>query len=78
MKYNVLLDYNDVKFRRITGISRSTFAKMLQVLCAAYNAKHRRRGRIPKLSIEEMLLAALEYWREYRTYAHIAARLWCS
>jgi hypothetical protein len=23
--------------------------------------------------MEEMLLASLEYWREYRTYAHIAA-----
>jgi len=30
------------------------------------------RGRKPKLSLEEMLLAALEYLREYRTYAHIA------
>ena len=24
------------------------------------------------LTVEEMLLTALEYWREYRTYAHIA------
>ena len=28
---------------------------------------------MPKLSIEDLLLAALEYLREYRTYAHIAA-----
>jgi len=30
-------------------------------------------GRKPKLPLEEQLLATLEYIREYRTYAHIAA-----
>jgi len=39
----------------------------------AYAQKHRRRGRTPKLSVEDLLLATLEYLREYRTYAHIAA-----
>ncbi|GHU82621.1 hypothetical protein AGMMS50284_4800 [Clostridia bacterium] len=29
-------------------------------------------GPKPKLSLEDMLLATLEYLREYRTYAHIA------
>jgi hypothetical protein len=28
-------------------------------------------GRPGKLSIEDQLLMALEYWREYRTYFHI-------
>ena len=73
MKYNILLSYDDEKFRRITGVKRATYAKMVEILQSAYKTKHQRRGRIPKLSIEEMLLAALEYWREYRTYAHIAA-----
>ena len=73
MKYNVLLDYEDVKFRRITGVSRHTFARMLEILQRAYDAKHKQGGRKPKLSLENTLLAALEYWREYRTYAHIAA-----
>ena len=38
-----------------------------------YAAKHQRRGSHQKLSIEDLLLATLEYLREYRTYAHIAA-----
>jgi len=46
---------------------------MAEILQGAYAQKHRRRGRTPKLSIEDLLLAALEYLREYRTYAHIAA-----
>ena len=32
----------------------------------------RKRGGQAKLSIEDQLLVALEYWREYRTYFHIA------
>ena len=46
---------------------------LVEILKKSYAEKHRRRGRKPKLSIENQLLAALEYWREYRTYAHIAA-----
>ena len=73
MKYEIIKEYSDKQFRRITGVKRVTFEKMLEILKKAYAEKHRRRGRKPKLSIEEQLLAALEYWREYRTYAHIAA-----
>jgi len=46
---------------------------MVEILQKGYAEKHRRRGRRPKLSIEDLLLATLEYLREYRTYAHIAA-----
>ena len=73
MKYKVMLDYDAIKFRRISGVKPETFAKMIEILRSAYESKHKRRGRKPKLSIEDMLLASLEYWREYRTYAHIAA-----
>ena len=54
-------------------MKRATFEKMAEILRKGYAEKHRRRGRTPKLSIEDLLLATLEYLREYRTYAHIAA-----
>ena len=73
MKYEMIADYSNTKFRRITGVKRTTFQKMVNILQGAYAEKHRRRGRTPKLSIEDLLLATLEYLREYRTYAHIAA-----
>jgi len=73
MKYELIKGYTDETFRRVTGTKRVTFDKMVEILSEAYRAKHRRRGRATKLSIEDMLLAALEYLREYRTYAHIAA-----
>ena len=73
MKYETIKEYGEGKFRRITGIKRETYHRMVEILKRAYVAKHKRKGRHAKLSIEEMLLAALEYLREYRTYAHIAA-----
>jgi len=73
MKSEKIKEYTDKQFRRITGVSRKTFAKMLEIMLQKHKAKFAKGGRKPKLSLEEMLLAALEYWREYRTYAHIAA-----
>ena len=73
MKYEKIVEYSNTKFRRITGVKRATFDKMAEILEKGYAEKHRRRGRTPKLSIEDLLLATLEYLREYRTYAHIAA-----
>jgi len=46
---------------------------MLEILQRSFALKHAKGGRKPKLPLEDMLLAALEYIREYRTYAHIAA-----
>jgi len=72
VKYEKMGNYGEGKFRRITGVRRRTFYKMIAILTAAEAEKRAKGGPKPKLSIEDMLLAALEYWREYRTYAHIA------
>jgi len=69
MKSETLKTHSDEDFRRATGVKRGTFAKMAEILAAARVERRKKRGRKPKLSPEEMLLAA----REYRTYAHIAA-----
>jgi len=77
MKYTNIKEYPDEKFRRICGIKRTTFEKALEILNAKYAEVHaeniRKSGRKPKLSMEDKLLATLEYLREYRTMAHIAA-----
>ena len=73
MKYETLKSYSDEQFRRITGVKRTTFEKMIEILRPRLKEKLSKGGRKPTLNLEEMLLAALEYWREYRTYAHIAA-----
>ena len=73
MKYENIRGYADEKFRRITGVRRSTFEKMLEILRPEKEKLTTRGGPKPKLVLEDMLLAALEYLREYRTYAHAAA-----
>ena len=73
MKYEIIKNYSEEQFRRITGVKRTTFEKMMEILRPKLREKLSEGGRKPKLTLEEMLLAALEYWREYRTYAHIAA-----
>lgn len=73
MKYEKIAEYSNTKFRRITGVKRATFDKMVEILRKGYAENRQHRGMKPKLSIENLLLATLEYLREYRTYAHIAA-----
>jgi len=72
-KYERLLRKGRKYFRRITGMHQQVFEKLLEILSAALAEKHKKGGRNPELSIEYILLAALEYWREYRTYAAIGA-----
>jgi hypothetical protein len=71
MKYDQIKDLDEEKFRRLTGIKRATFCKMVDILKQADQQKKSRGGRKNKLSMENQLLMALEYLREYRTYFHI-------
>jgi hypothetical protein len=61
----------DETFRRLPGVLPGTFEKMIEILRKAHKQKKQKGGRPNKLSIEDMLLISLEYWREYRTYFHI-------
>jgi transposase-like protein len=77
MKYEIIKNYKPEKFRRITGLKIETFKRCLIILNKKHAEEHitnvRKSGRKAKLSMENRLLATLEYLREYRTYAHIAA-----
>jgi hypothetical protein len=55
--------YSDEKFRGITGVRRTTFEKMLEILRPAKERLSSNGGPKPKLKIEDMLLSALEYLR---------------
>ena len=71
MLYDRLESFNDSDFQRYTGVKRSTFDDMLNVLVPAHAKKRLRGGPQPKLVIENQLLLALAYWREYRSFFHI-------
>lgn len=77
MKFEMLTKFSEAHFRRITGVKRHTFDKMVELVQAACDEKKKNAkgpgGRPPKLSVEDRILMTLEYLREYRTYAHIGA-----
>lgn len=72
MKYEQIRNLPDESFRRLTGVKRQTFEKMVQILVEGDKNKKIKGGRKNKLSLENQLLMALEYIREYRTYFHIS------
>jgi hypothetical protein len=59
------------QFKRLTGVSRTTFATMLEILEPVLTLRQSHGGPRFRNSIEDMLLMALTYWREYRTYFHL-------
>jgi len=67
MRYETVQKLKDGEFKRLTGVQRSTFEKMLEVVEKGL----RDFGRPPKLSRADQLLMTLMYWREYRTEFHI-------
>ncbi|KEI36079.1 mobile element protein ISF1, ORFA [Francisella sp. W12-1067] len=72
MKYAQEKFLSEEQFRRLTGVKRSTFEKMVKILDEADKKKKAKGGRKNKLNIENQLLMALEYMREYRTYFHVS------
>ena len=67
MFYENIKTYAPEKFKRLTGVSKDTFATMTDALIAGTRAF----DRPPELCLEDRLLMVLMYWREYRTYEHI-------
>jgi hypothetical protein len=72
VKFETVKGLDEEKFRRLTGVKRTTFNKMVEILGQSIQGRETTKGRKKKLSIENMLLMTLEYIREYRTYFHIS------
>ena len=70
-KYKNLKRLKAEQFCRLTSVKRETFQVMAEILSKAEVEKRSRGGPKPKLCIEDRLLPALEYLREYRTYFHV-------
>ena len=68
MRYETIQKLKGGEFKRLTGVQRSTFEKMLEVVEKGLRVF----GRPPTLSRADQLLMTLMYWREYRTEFHIS------
>lgn len=69
-RFTKLKGYSSAQFRRLTGVKREMFEKMVQILKDAQSKRHKNSGRKGDLELEDKLLMDLEYLREYRTYFH--------
>ena len=72
MRYEKTRTLKPEAFKRLTGVRPQVFAEMVVVLSEAEGRK-KKAGRTSKLCLEDKLLPAMSYWREYRTQFHIAA-----
>ena len=65
MKCNKIKNYKDEEFRRLSGFKRSTFKKMIEILEEGGKKKKAGGGKPKTRPMEERLLMALKYLREY-------------
>lgn len=74
MRWKDIQQLSAGQFQRLTGVKRPTFAQMVLVVQEHINQirKHPKRGKPPKLQLEDQLLMMLMYLREYRTLFHTA------
>jgi hypothetical protein len=69
--YEKIEKLDDKEFKLITGVTREVFYAMLEVLKQKYKEDHAQGGQ-PGQPVELRLTLALEYWREYRSFRHMA------
>jgi hypothetical protein len=72
MSYEQIKDLRPALFKRYCGVKPETFHKMVTVVSLHLAETRIKTGRPPKLSVEAQVLMTLEYWREYRTFFHLA------
>lgn len=72
MSYEQVKDLPPAEFKRYCGVQPETFRKMVEAVSSHLSRKRRVSGRPPKLPVEDQVLMTLEYWREYRTFFHLA------
>ena len=72
MRYEQAKDLPPEEFKRLFGVQRHTFEAMVEVM--RHHAVSKKKPGCPaKLNLEDQVLVALQYWREYRTNFHIAS-----
>ncbi|OOR87595.1 transposase family protein [Moraxella bovis] len=73
MNYEASTHLSDEKFKRLIGVKREVFNNILACLEQAQASIHQRGGRKLKIGMPNLLMATLQYFKEYRTYEQIAA-----
>src|SRR5208282_968191 len=75
MKWKTVKSLKEGQFKRLVGVRRDTFDKMVSEIKqvskqSSHKVPGKKRGPKPKLKAEDELLIMLMYYREYRTFYH--------
>jgi hypothetical protein len=78
MRWRNIRHLKEDAFKRLVGVSRDTFEKMVAesgqaTKTSRHKIQGKKRGPKSKLTIRDQLLMMLMYYREYRTFFHIAS-----
>jgi hypothetical protein len=65
--YQKALHLQAADFKQIIGIKKAIFSKIERILSTAFQEKHVKGGRPPKMPVGVQLLMTLKYWRHYVT-----------
>lgn len=65
--------FSPSEFKRLTGVTRDIFELMVDSVQTHISLRSSKRGNISIFSIQDQILIMLEYYREYRTFFHMAS-----
>jgi len=71
MRWRNIKNLHSGQFRRVSGVKRSTFLKLVELLKPKWNLRRKAGGPKPRLSLENQILLTLNYWRNYGTFLKI-------
>lgn len=74
MRWKKLNELSNNQFRRVTGVKKTTFKKLVETLRPKWALRRQAGGPPPKLKLEDQLLLTLSYWRNYGTYLETGAK----
>lgn len=72
IKYKKVNKLSEEEFKRVTGVTKDTFKLMKEVVTKHYEKARAKGGAKKNHAPSDQILMMLEYYREYRTYKHIA------
>jgi IS5 family transposase len=68
MRWYKIKNLSGCQFRRVVGVKKMTFKMLVGLLRSKWAQRRKAGGPTPKLCLEDQLLLALNYWRNYGTY----------
>lgn len=68
MRWENLRKLKSEQFRRVVGVKKKTFLKLVEILKPKWDVRRRSGGPNPKLNLENQLLLTLSYFRNYGTF----------